>query len=154
MFAKEGAKVVLVSRTAKKLQAVQQEIKAAGGQAAICAGDVAAENTNQTMVQTAVDTFGKLDVVFVNAGSLAQKPIVDVTEADIDTMFGHNVKSVVFAMKYAFPAMKEGGKGSFIVNTSCMGSTARVDFAGTSLYAASKAAVSVIDSLLAIRSVI
>jgi NAD(P)-dependent dehydrogenase (short-subunit alcohol dehydrogenase family) len=68
---------------------------------------------------------------------------MQVTDALIDNIFDTNVKSVAFAFKHQLPAIeKSGGKGSVVVNTSIMGSTATTqeNFHGAGLYSASKAA--------------
>ena len=75
MFAQQGAKVVLVSRTLEKLEAVAKEIENAGGQAAVVTGDVSLEATSQAMVKMAMEKFGRLDIVFANAGAITQAKI-------------------------------------------------------------------------------
>ena len=98
------------------------------------------EATSEKMVEAAVAEFGQVDAVFLNAGSAAQKPIVDLTDEDIDGIFASNFKSVVYGLKHVMKSMKEKSGGSIVVNTSCMGSMARNNFAGMSMYSASKAA--------------
>ena len=152
-MAQEGAKVVLVSRTAAKLEAVAEEIKKAGGEAVVYAGDASKEETNRKMVEKAVETYGQLDVAFINAGSIANCKLTEVTEDHLDSMLGGNLKSVVWALKYVLPAMaKSPNQGSVIVNTSCMGATARIDFAGSSLYSATKAAADMLVKYGAIEA--
>ncbi|CAJ1949392.1 unnamed protein product [Cylindrotheca closterium] len=140
MFAKEGAKaIVLVSRTQAKLEEVAKEIEAAGTKVAIVAGDVGSEDTAKKMVAAAKE-FGAVDVAFLNAGMYASKKNTEIEESDIDGVFNANYKSVAWGLKHVLPAMKDSpGKGSVIVNTSCMGSVARATFAGSSMYSAAKA---------------
>jgi NAD(P)-dependent dehydrogenase (short-subunit alcohol dehydrogenase family) len=81
---------------------VAQKIIGAGGEAVLVPGDVSKEDVNKTMVETAVDNFGQLDIVFLKAGSLANvKILVDVTEEQVDNFFGVNVKIIVFGLKHA-----------------------------------------------------
>jgi len=154
MFAKEGAKaIVLVSRTQAKLEEVAKEIEAAGTKVAIVAGDVGSEETAKKMVAAAKNEFGALDIAFLNAGMYASKKITEVEESDIDGVFSSNYKSVVWGLKHVLPAMKDSpGKGSVIVNTSCMGSVARVAFAGSSMYSAAKAAADMLVKYAAIEA--
>ena len=154
-FAKEGAKgIVLVSRTEAKLEEFAKEIEALGSKAIIVAGDVTKEATAQDMVKAATDNFdGQLDAAFLNAGSVGMKPIVELTDEDIDGMFDSNLKSVVYGLKHILPAMKASkGNGSVIVNTSVMGNIARAPFAGASMYSASKAAAEMLVKYAAIEA--
>lgn len=142
MFAKEGAKgVVLVSRTQTKLEDVAKEIEVGGGKAVVLAGDVTVEETSQKMIDLAEQAYGQIDAVFLNAGSISPKSIVELTSEDIDSTFNSNFKSVVYGLKYSLPAMaKSPNNGSVIVNTSAMGSVARANVTGVSMYSAAKAA--------------
>lgn len=149
----------MVSRTKEKLNDVAKEVtEVSGGKCRpiVVAGDVAIELTAQKMVQAAVDEFdGQLDAAFLNAGGMGMKPIVELTNEDIDQVFGMNFKSVIWGLKHVLPAMKKsnsGSGGSVIVNTSCMGGTARAPFAGTSMYSASKAAADQLVKYAAIEA--
>lgn len=154
MFAKEGAKgIVLVSRTAAKLEEVAKEIDAAGSKAVIVAGDVGSEETSKKMVEAATKEFGQLDVAFLNAGMFGQKPIVELVSEDIDSVFDSNFKSVAWGLKHVLPAMKASpNKGSVVVNTSVMGSYAKANFIGTSIYSASKAAADMLVKYAAVEA--
>mmetsp|Transcript_14183 Transcript_14183/g.26539 ORF Transcript_14183/g.26539 Transcript_14183/m.26539 type:complete len:255 (+) Transcript_14183:85-849(+) len=154
-FAREGTKgIVLVSRTESKLEQVAKEVEALGSKVVIVAGDVSKEETCEKMVKAATSAFGgQLDAAFLNAGSISMKPIVELKNEDIDSMFDSNFKSVVFGLKYILPAMKKSpGKGSVIVNTSIMSSVARAPFSGASMYSASKAAVEMLVKYAAIEA--
>lgn len=153
-FAREGAEgIILVARTLAKLEQVAKEVEAAGSKAIVIAGDVSAEETSKEMIDAAVETFGHVDVAFLNAGGMGQKPIVELTGDDIDGAFNSNFKSVVWGLKHALPAMaKSPNKGSVVVNTSIMASIARANFAGSSMYAASKAAANMLVKYAAIEA--
>lgn len=145
----------MVARTTDKLEEVAKEIAALTGTTltAIVTGDVSLESTAKKMVETAVSTFGSIDAAFVNAGMYASSKFADINEADVDTMMNLNVKSVVWALKYLLPAMKDNvNGGSIVVNTSCMGSVARVNLAGSGLYSASKAAADMLVKYAAIEA--
>lgn len=156
-FASEGAKaVVLVARTTDKLEEVAGEIAALEGTGtltAVVTGDVSLESTAREMVETALATFGSVDAAFVNAGMFAMAKFADVKDADYDAMMNLNVRSIVWAFKYLLPAMKGNANGgSIVVNTSCMGSYARVNFAGSGLYSASKAAADMLVRYAAVEA--
>ena len=152
-MAKQGANVVLVARTMEKLEAVKNTITTNGGTAEYFVGDTSLEATNKGMVDFCREKFGfNIHAAFINAGSLAQFKLTEATEEQVDGMIDTNLKSVVWALKYLMPAMKESsGKGSIIVTTSCMGENARNDFAGSGLYSATKAAANMVVKYAAIE---
>eukprot|EP00752_Nemacystus_decipiens_P011786 g10457.t1 len=154
-FSKEGAKVVIVARREDKLQAVADEIKSAGGEAVVFAGDISKEADCKKMVDTAVEKFGALHVAFNNAGVFRTAALVDMTEEVIDASLNVNLKSLAFCFKYQIPAMAAtaGGKGSIIVNSSAtaMRTTALPAMAGASMYAASKAGAEMLMKYAAIE---
>ncbi|KAG5191401.1 short-chain dehydrogenase/reductase SDR [Tribonema minus] len=157
---REGAKVVLVSRSQDKLDAAVAEIKAKDGQVTTLAADVSKEATNKAMVDLAMSKYGRLDVAFFNAGTFAGAPFAEaslghVTNEMVDTVMDTNFKSVVFGFKYALPAIeKSGGHGSIVVNSSAAGSTASAKSvcAGIAPYAASKAAVDMLVKYAAVEA--
>ncbi|CAM9680140.1 unnamed protein product [Choristocarpus tenellus] len=143
-FAKEGAKVVVASRSEDKLQEVVAEIKEAGGEATYVVADFSKEEDNKQAVEVAESTYGGLDIAFVNAGTFSMKPIVEASLEMYDSIFNSNLKSVIFGLKYQIPAIGKRGKGSIVVNTSIMGSKVTTAFSGASMYAASKSAADTI----------
>ena len=152
-FAKEGAKVVLVSRTKEKLEQVVKEITDAGGEAVFVAGDVSKEETNKEMVAMATEKFGQVDICFFNAGAVGQFKLVDTTDEAMDGLINLNMKSVVYGLKHSLPALKASpNKGSVVVNSSVMGSMARGAFPGWSMYAATKAAAEMMVRFAAVEA--
>eukprot|EP00752_Nemacystus_decipiens_P011774 g10447.t1 len=154
-FSKHGAKVVIAARREAKLQEVADEITSAGGEAVIVVGDVSKEADCKKVVDTALDKFGALHVAFNNAGIVRTASFPEITEETIDAILDINVKSLAWCFKYQIPAMSStaGGKGSIIVNTSCMAfrtSTLPVT-AGGGMYAASKAAAEMLMKYAAIE---
>ncbi len=119
LFAAEGAKVVAVDMNEDAGKAVVSSIIAAGGEAVFAKADVSKSEDSRNMVQAAEDSFGKLNVIFNNAGiSHARDDDAVNTEEDVwDLTMAINVKGVFFGCKYAIPAMLRAGGGS-IINTA------------------------------------
>ncbi len=137
-FAKAGAKVVISGRRETEGQAVVAEIKAAGGEATFVKADVAVEADVAALVAKTVETYGRLDVAFNNAGIELTGAIVDVNEADYRRTFDIDVWGVLTSMKHEIPIMLKQG-GGVIINTSSV--AGQVGMAGASVYVASKFAV-------------
>ena len=138
-FAGEGAKVVVAARRENESMQVVDAITKAGGEAVFFKTDVTKSGEVEALVNSAVQSFGRLDMAFNNAGiSGGSQLIADITEADFDKIVNINVKSIWACMKYEIPAMLQSGGGS-IVNNSSMGAFRTMR--GISLYTATKAAV-------------
>jgi NAD(P)-dependent dehydrogenase (short-subunit alcohol dehydrogenase family) len=137
-FAKAGANVIVSGRREAEGLAVVAEIKAAGGEATFVKADVAVEAEVAALVAQTVDTYGRLDVAFNNAGVELTGAIVDATEADYRRVFDINVWGVITSMKHEIPVMLKQGAG-VIINTSSV--AGHVGMAGASIYVASKHAV-------------
>ena len=138
-FAKEGAKVAIANRSEQDGWETLRLVKDAGGDGIFVKTDVTSEADVQTLIDTTVNTYGRLDFAFNNAG-IEQKPmpLMEQTEAEFEQVINTNLKGVWLCMKYAIPAMLKNGGGS-IVNTS---SFAGVNgFATIPIYSASKHAV-------------
>ncbi len=117
-FALRGAKVVIADRDAKRGEETVQQVKDAGGDALFVRTDVSSETDVEALVKKTVETYGKLDCAFNNAGIHKQfVSTVDFKSADWDEMININLKSVWLCMKYEIAQMLKQGKGS-IVNTS------------------------------------
>src|ERR1700749_2739351 len=80
----EGGSVVVNGRDAGKTEAAAHQIDPSGKRAVAYVGDVALPTTGEALVKTAIDRFGRLDVLFNNAGIFAPKPFLAVTEAEYD----------------------------------------------------------------------
>ena len=119
LFAEEGATVVCVDRDHHGANAVANEITAAGGRAKALTADVSSEDEVRHMVDTTVEDFGRLDVLFNNAGvMLPGDGDAETTDMGVwDTTFDVNVKGVWLGCKYGIPAMRDTGGGS-IINTA------------------------------------
>ncbi|MEM8612665.1 MAG: SDR family NAD(P)-dependent oxidoreductase [Cyanobacteria bacterium P01_H01_bin.105] len=116
-FAQEGAIVVAVDVNADAAQAVQELIEAAGGKCLSLGVDVSDEEQVIDAIATTVRTFGRLDILFNNAGISILKPIIKLTEADLDKLLGVNLKGVFFGCKHGIMQMQTQG-GGIIINTA------------------------------------
>lgn len=116
LFASEGAKVVLTDLADEAGEKVAAQIAEEGGDALYVHADVSSEADAGAMVEAAVERFGKLDVLYNNAGiMLADDGSVDATDESVwDRTLAINVKGVAFGCKYGVPAMISGGGGSII----------------------------------------
>lgn len=133
-FAAEGARVVVADVNA---DAAAQTAQAIGERARPFAVDVSSREQADAMVQFALDTWGRLDVLVNNAGvHHLFGPVIDVPDAELDRMLEVNTKGVFYTMTAAVPALRES-KGS-ICNVASIGSI--VIRPGAGVYAASKAA--------------
>lgn len=137
-FGQAGATVVVVARRPDKGEETVQQIKAAQGEAMFIQADVTQASDIEAMVKQTVDTYGRLDCAFNNAGSGTSGKLADLSEADWDFEINANLKSVWLSMKYEIPAMQQSGGGA-IVNTSSQG--ALLGVAGYGAYGAAKAGV-------------
>lgn len=129
-FAQEGAAVVCVDINETEAVAVAQIIETAGGRALGLGIDVAQEDAVKSAIATTQSTFGRLDILFNNAGISILKPIPDTTEADLDRLLSINFKGLFFGCKHAMPVMAKQGSG-VIINTA-----SELAIVGQPLYAA------------------
>lgn len=137
-FGKAGANVVVVARRIDRGEETAQMVKAAGGEAIFVRADVAKASDLEGMVNQTLETYGRLDYAFNNAGSSISGKLADLSEADWDFEINVNLKSVWLSMKYEIPAMQQSGGGA-IVNTSSQG--ALLGVANYGAYGAAKAGV-------------
>lgn len=133
-----GARVVIADLDAELGRQALAEIRATGGTAEFARTDVTKDAQVRTMVDTAVAAYGGIDLAFNNAGTMgATKPIIEITDDDVDRVMGVNFRGTLLSMRHEIPRMLERGGGA-IVNTS---STIAVHGKpGWGVYAASKAA--------------
>ncbi|WPE19747.1 SDR family oxidoreductase [Shinella zoogloeoides] len=137
LFARQGAKVVLSARGRERLEAVADEIRAAGGSVAAIAGDVSEEAHHEALVDAARTEFGGLDIAFNNVGTtgpVGALPALSMTEWQ--KVLDVNLTSGFLAAKYQIPALEARGGGSLVFTSTFVGYTA--GFPGLAAYAASK----------------
>jgi len=116
LFAREGANVVVTDVNAQAGEETVKGIRDAGGKAIFVKTNVADEGEVKTMVAAAVDTFGRVDVLYNNAGIMPTDDgsVVDITEATWDKVLDVNMKSAFLCSKYTIPHMLKQGKGSIV----------------------------------------
>jgi NAD(P)-dependent dehydrogenase (short-subunit alcohol dehydrogenase family) len=121
LFAKEGAAVVLTGRNKERGEEVALAINEAGGRATFVRSDVrVAEDCRQAVEQT-LEQFGRIDVLFNNAGVFHPKKVPECTEEEWDETIDSSLKGAFLMSKYALPSMIERGSGSIIHNSSGWG---------------------------------
>jgi NAD(P)-dependent dehydrogenase (short-subunit alcohol dehydrogenase family) len=147
LFAKEGAAVAIVDLNETEGEAVVQKIIDNGGNAIFVRADVSKAEDCQLAVRQTVEKFGKLDILFNNAGIIRRATVVETSEEEWDKVMAINVKSVFLLSKYAIPVMTEKG-GGVIVNTASGWGLAGGRKAA--VYCASKGAVVLLTKAMAL----
>lgn len=122
-FAREGATVLVADITTEAADAVAKEIMADGGKALAVTADVGDAGSVQRMIGTATDRFGRLDILFNNAGinGFTGKFLCDVDEQVFDDVMRVNVKGVWLGLKYGIPAIIRSGGGCIVNTASTLG---------------------------------
>ncbi|UBQ07501.1 glucose 1-dehydrogenase [Zymomonas mobilis] len=135
-FAKAKAYVAIIGRSENNIQETLRLVTEMGGQAIAIQADVSQEDSIKAAIEKTVETFGKLDFAFNNAGIEHKAiPAADIPSEEWDRIISTNLNGVFFSMKHEIPAMLKSGSGS-IVNTA---SGAGVKgFPGNGAYCASK----------------
>ena len=117
-FAHEGASVVVADISEQRVRETARMIEEAGGRALAVACDVTRTEDVKAALEQTIETFGRLDAAFNNAGVENEvKPMAEVTEEEWDRIVAINLRGVFLCMKYEVPLMLEQGGGA-IVNTS------------------------------------
>jgi NAD(P)-dependent dehydrogenase (short-subunit alcohol dehydrogenase family) len=151
MFAAEGARLILADVSPETAEDAAREVREAGGKAIGVAADVSRETDAEAMIDAAVDAYGRLDVLYNNAGVMpaADHSVVDTDVDTWDKVMAVNVRGVFLGCKHAIPHMIESGGGS-IVNIASF-----VALVGCSVpqdaYTASKGAVLSLTRSLAVQ---
>ena len=149
LFSQEGAKVTVVCRTVQHGQETVDLIREMGGRAVFIKADVSKADDVERMVRTTVDTYGRIDILFNNAG-VASRPVPteELEEKRWDRIMAVNAKGIFLGCKYAIPFMKTQGGGVIINTASASGVRPRP---GTSAYSASKGAAIALTKALAVE---
>jgi NAD(P)-dependent dehydrogenase (short-subunit alcohol dehydrogenase family) len=151
MFAAEGARIVVAEYAEAAGRETVALVEAAGGQATFVRTDVSSEADAQGMIEHAVATYGRVDVLYNNAGVMpeADHSVIDTSIEAWDQVMAVNVRGVFLGCKYAIPVMLEQGAGS-VINISSfvalMGCSNPQD-----AYTASKGAVLALTKSLAVQ---
>jgi NADP-dependent 3-hydroxy acid dehydrogenase YdfG len=143
MLAERGASVVLGARRVEMMNALADEIRAAGGKVEVVATDVTNAAQVKNLIDTAVKTFGRLDVLVNNAGLMAIAPMSEVKVEEWDRMIDINVKGTLYGIAAALPVFQQQGSGHFINIASVAG--IKVFSPGGTVYSGTKFAVRAIS---------
>jgi 3alpha(or 20beta)-hydroxysteroid dehydrogenase len=149
MLAQEGARVVFGDILDEEGKGVEAQIRELGGEATYVHLDVTREADWQVAVDTAVNRYGKLDVLVNNAGILIRKVIEETTVEDWDRIMAVNAKGVFLGTKTAIPAMRQAGGGSIVNISSTAGLVSSLS--GSASYTATKGAVRLFTKATAIH---
>jgi len=120
-FAQEGAKVAITGRNSERGDQVVQDITASGGKALFIRSDVRKAEDCRQAVDLTLEYFGRIDVLFNNAGVFHPKTIPDCTEEEWDETIDSSLKGAFLMSKYTIPSMIENGGGSIIHTSSGWG---------------------------------
>jgi NAD(P)-dependent dehydrogenase (short-subunit alcohol dehydrogenase family) len=146
LFAREGARVLLVDRRLEAAGLTARLIADEHGEAEPFAADVTSEAACRAMVERALERWGRLDILVNNVGIGIAKRITEVTLEEWELQMRVNVTSMVLASKHAIPAMVATAGGGSIVNISSIASQRG---RGLAPYAASKGAVEALTRAMA-----
>ena len=147
LFAREGARVLLVDRDPEAARETEAAIRAEGGEAAPFEADVSREDDCRALCAAALDRYGRIDILHNNVGiGEGDRGPVHLDEKVWDRILDVNLKSMFLTCKYALPPMREQGSG-VITNISSIASLCSV---GMLAYKTSKAGVNALTHSLAL----
>ncbi len=121
LFAREGARLVVTDINAESLTRLQADLAAIGAEVEAVVGDVSLEDDVKRMAQTAVDRFGRLDVMVANAGIIPLGDVFEMSVADWDQVMAVDGRGMFLSCKYAIEAMLSTGGGSIVCLSSISG---------------------------------
>ena len=137
LFAREGARLLLADVAEESGRSVVEEIRREGGTAEFLRTDVSIRTENERLIDACIDTYGRLDILFCNAGVALPKELVDSSDDEIDLLIDVNIKALMYASRYAVPIMLRQGHGNILFNASKTGLVAQTD---SPVYCATKGA--------------
>jgi len=139
VFLRAGANVVLAARDDATLAQAAKDLEGAGtGQVTTVSGDVARPDDCRRICDAAVDAFGGVDVLCANAGVFPDRPLAEMTEHDVDSVLGINLKGTMFMVQACLAPLRTSGHGRVVITSSITGPI--TGYPGWSHYGASKAA--------------
>jgi NAD(P)-dependent dehydrogenase (short-subunit alcohol dehydrogenase family) len=147
LFAREGASIVMVDMKAEAGKHVADEITQAGGRAFFETMDVTIAGDCRHLVEHATREFGRIDILFNNAGIIRRATVLDLSEEDWDRVMEVNVKSIYLLSREVIPHMQKAGGGAIINTASGWGLAGG---AKAAVYCASKGAVVLLTKAMAI----
>ena len=138
LLSAQGATVVLGARRADRLQSLAKDLESRGGKALALTTDVTRREQVKALVDSAVQAYGRIDVMINNAGLMPQAPLERLKVDEWDRMIDVNIKGVLYGIAAALPHMQRQKAGHFINVSSVAGHRVGPGFA---VYAATKYAV-------------
>ena len=122
LLAQEGARVGVMARTEKNLTGTVEMIRKNGGEAMVLTGDVSIPEQVKMAVDRLVEEYGRLDIVFANAGiNGIWAPVEEITPEEWDQVMDINLKGTFLTVKYTVPYLRKQGGGSIIIDSSVNG---------------------------------
>ncbi|KUP22567.1 SDR family oxidoreductase [Paenibacillus sp. DMB5] len=149
LLASKGAKIVLGARREDRLKALTEEIQKAGGQVTYRVTDVVNSDDNHQLVRLAKDTFGRVDVIFLNAGLMPNSPLSELKTDQWNSMVDVNIKGVLNGIAAVLPEFTSQKSGHIITTSSVAGLKS---YPGGAVYGATKWAVRNLMEVLRMES--
>ncbi|MGA2978889.1 MAG: SDR family oxidoreductase [Terriglobales bacterium] len=147
LFAREGAAIVLADVNVDAGKRVADEIAQSGGRAFFEPADVTRAADCRQLVERAVREFGRIDILFNNAGIIRRATVLDLSEDDWDRVMAVNVKAIYLLSREVIPHMQKAGGGTIVNTASGWGLAGG---AKAAVYCASKGAVVLLTKAMAI----
>jgi len=147
LFAKEGARVVVADVDEEGGRETVRKIKSGGGDATFLRTDISQAQDAKKMIDSTIQHYGRIDILFNNAGINIVGTILETTLEEYDKMMNVNLKGVFLCSKYAVPEMIRGG-GGVIINTSSVGGI--VGFKRNAVYNATKGGILLLTKAMAL----
>lgn len=148
-LAEAGAKLVLGARREEKLKAIADNIKGKGGAAVYRVTDVVTPSDSKALVQLALDSFGKVDAIFLNAGLMPNSPFAALETDNWNAMVDVNIKGVLNGIAAVLPTFIAQKSGHVLATSSVAGLKA---YPGAGVYCGTKWAVKAIMESLRMES--
>lgn len=150
LLAEQGAKIAALGHNEESVKKVVDQIKQAGGEALVIVADVAQATLMKNAIKQVIDHWGRLDIVFANAGINGKwAPLEELEPEDWDKTLDTNLKGTFLTVKYAVPHLKE--RGGSIVVTSSVNGTRIFSNTGASAYSTSKAGQVAFTKMIALE---
>ena len=147
LFAREGAKVLLVDKRYESAQETEALIKEEGGIASSCSADVSVDGDCLAFTNTCMERYGKIDILHHNVGiGVGDRGPIETAESVWDKMLDVNLKGVFLTCKHVLPIMREAGSGAIIF----ISSIAAICSMNAIAYKASKAGMNALSQAIAI----
>lgn len=147
LLAWEGAKVAIVGRRVDRGEAAVREIQARGGEAIYVCADMTLEADRVHLVHTVLDTWGRIDILFNNAGYMMNKPALEITREDWDKYLNLDAYAYLHMMQLTIPVMDRQG-GGVILNCTSLAAV-DINIPDNTLYGFMKAGVNHMSRVIA-----